>query len=207
MLLFVRHGETESNRLRIVQVPETPLNERGRAQAARAAARLGGELEERSGATVRLISSDHERAHETARALARRLDLAIELEPGWQERNFGEHRGRSYADIGVDIMAPHHVPPGGESWQVFHDRVALSFKRLAGELEGPDVTVVVVHGLVLYSLALHHLDLGELAPPMRWANTSFTQVSSRAPFPVSVLNCTQHLDGSVSDDQHAVSGI
>jgi broad specificity phosphatase PhoE len=41
-ILLVRHGETEGNRKRAFQQPETPLSERGVAQARQLGERLAG---------------------------------------------------------------------------------------------------------------------------------------------------------------------
>jgi len=111
-IFLIRHGETASNAARIVQVPETPLNERGIAQADRLAARL-------SDRGIRLIlSSDLERARMTAARLAAVLDVPVAYDAGLQERNYGDLRGRAYQELDFNIHAPGFAPPGGEepSW-------------------------------------------------------------------------------------------
>ena len=54
---------------------------------------------------------------------------------------------------------------------------------------------MVTHGLVCRSLAARHLSLadGEVVPE-RWENTSVTIVEAGAPWRVSLLNCTAHLE-------------
>ena len=192
-ILLVRHGETASNIERIVQLPETPLNERGRLQAQRLARRL---------ATLdvgRVLSSDLARARQTAEGLG--ATSAVELEPLLQERNFGELRGRTYASIGRDIFASGCMPPGGESWEVFHRRVDDAWARVVARARRCRGTLVVVtHGLVCRSLAERILALPQaVGAPSRWGNTSLTVVGAETPWPVEMLNCTAHLDGEAAD--------
>ena len=206
MLLIVRHGETASNASRVVQTPDTPLNERGIAQAERLAERLVEHHRQRS--IGRIVASSLRRAEMTAAPVAAALGLPLVIEPLLSERNFGDLRGRAYADIGLDIMAPGYEPPAGEDWPSFHLRVDAAWSRireLARETEGD--SVFVTHGLVCYSLALRRLSLGEgVAPPARWGNTSVTHVDDRAPFPTTRINCCEHLDEATVDGGR-MSGI
>lgn len=191
-ILLVRHGETASNFERIVQVPETPLNERGRLQADR----LGRRLSELGFDAI--VTSDLARAKETAVRLAG--TLPVEEDPLLQERNFGELRGRTYASIGLDIFAPGYAPPGGESWESFHRRVDEAWARVVERSRRGSSLVVVTHGLVCRSLAERVLTLGKgVAAPAQWGNTSLSIVGAEAPWPVELLNCTAHLDGLAAD--------
>ena len=206
MLLIVRHGETASNAARIVQVPETPLNHRGVAQAARLAERLVEH--DRKRPIGQLVASDLRRAEMTAEPVAEALGLPLVIEPLLAERNFGDLRGRAYADIGLDIMEPGYAPPSGEDWPSFHKRVDQAWSRireLAGEAEGD--SVFVTHGLVCHSLALRHLCLGGgMEQPDRWGNTSVTHVEARSPWRATRINCCDHLDGATADGGQ-MSGI
>jgi len=206
VLLIVRHGETASNAARIVQVPETPLNERGMAQAERLAARLAER--HRSQPIGQVVASDLRRAEMTAEPVAEALGLPLVIEPLLAERNFGDLRGRAYAEIGLDIMEPGYAPPSGEDWPSFHRRVDRAWDRirqLAREVEGD--SVFVTHGLVCHSLALHHLHLGDgVEQPDRWGNTSVTNVEARAPWRTTRINCCDHLDQATADGGQ-MSGI
>lgn len=199
MLLIVRHGETASNAARIVQAPETPLNDRGVAQAVRLAARLVEHHRERPIGQV--VASDLRRAEMTAEPVADALGLPLLIEPLLAERNFGDLRGRAYADIGLDIMAPGYAPPSGEDWPSFDRRVVRAWSRireLAREEAGD--SVFVTHGLVCHSLALHHLHLdGGMEQPDRWGNTSVTQVEAWPPWRATRINCCRHLDAATAD--------
>jgi len=190
MLYLIRHGETEGNRLRIVQPPDLPLNERGLRQAEALARRL------RSAGIRRILSSHLDRARMTAEALARETGASIEIEPLLEERNFGDLRGRAYASLDFDPMALDYEPPGGESWEAFHQRAVRAWRRVAQASAADGDLAVVTHGLVCHSFALHHLRLEPpLACPERWGNTALTEIERRAPWRVRLLNCVRHLDG------------
>lgn len=93
-ILLVRHGETDSNAEgRIQGQTNTPLNERGRAQAQALADELAGE------SIAAVYSSDLDRARETAEILAARLDLPVVVDPALRERNFGSWEGRTVDEL------------------------------------------------------------------------------------------------------------
>jgi 2,3-bisphosphoglycerate-dependent phosphoglycerate mutase len=190
-LFLIRHGETEGNAQRIVQRPEIPLSPRGVIQAERLARRLAAD------GIVRIVSSDYARAAATAEHLRHATGAPLSFEPLLQERNFGDLRGRPYAELGFDMFEPDYAPPNGETWPVFHERVDRAWTRvqaLAAESGGN--LAVVTHGLVCRSLAARHLILAEgESAPERWENTSLTIVDWPAPWRVRLLNCVAHLDG------------
>lgn len=201
MIYLIRHGETELNATRVVQPSETPLNARGMRQAERLAARLAG-----SG-IVHVLCSDLPRACMTAEPLARAVGARLEHTPLLQERNFGEIRGRAYAELEFDLFALDYAPPGGESWAEFHARVDSAWQRvaaLARQLDGN--LAVVTHGLVCGSVAGRFMALPNgQPPPARWGNTSLTVCDCEPPHAVQLLNCVAHLQGD--DDQAAPSGL
>jgi probable phosphoglycerate mutase len=190
-LFLIRHGETAGNASRIVQRPDIPLSPRGVAQAERLARRLAGE------GIARIVSSDLARAASTAEHLRRATGAPLSFEPLLQERNFGDLRGRPYAELGLDMFAPDYAPPNGETWPVFHARVDRAWARIQELLAagtGGDVAVVT-HGLVCRSLAARHLALAEgQTVPERWQNTSLTIVECPAPWRVRLLDCVVHLE-------------
>jgi probable phosphoglycerate mutase len=202
-IFLIRHGETDLNARRVVQPPDAQLSARGEAQAGRLAERLA-----RYG-VGRILTSDLERARATAAAIERETAVPLELDASLQERNFGAIRGTPYEELGIDIFASDYVPPGGESWAVFHDRVATAWERVrrsAGETTGN--LAVVTHGLVCRVLAERHLRLDEReAPPAVWANTSLTIVEACEPWHVARLNCTEHLDTQTSGSPLDPSGL
>jgi probable phosphoglycerate mutase len=210
LIYLIRHGETPGNRERRVQVPETPLSDRGLAQAARLAARL------REAGLVRLLSSDLARARMTAEAVAEVTGLPLELDPLYQERNFGDLRGTLYADLEFDLFAPHVEPPGGESWSDFDARVdrAWAHARAAAHAAGGPIAVVT-HGLVCHSLVSRHLHgaaaVAAGGAPLRFGNTSLSMLrpgpTDDAPWQIDLLDCTAHLDAEHADDAASISGL
>ncbi|MDH5675575.1 MAG: histidine phosphatase family protein [Myxococcales bacterium] len=202
MILLIRHGETALNAARVVQPPETPLSERGRAQAAA----LGARLE--SLGIVRIVSSDLRRAAMTAGALAAASGAPIEHQPLLQERNFGDMRGKSYSELPRSFFDRDYHPPGGESYVQFDARVVEAWRwvvEIAAATEGP--LAVVTHGLFCHSAARQCFALEAAQVPMRFGNTSLTEVQRQPPHEVRVLNSTEHLVGELADDRHSASGL
>lgn len=192
-IVLVRHGETAGNAGLILQPPEIPLNERGLAQAERLGERLS-KLQ-----CARILCSDLARAQMTAAPLARRTGLAVELSPLLQERNFGDLRGRSYAELGGNPFAPDFAPPNGETWATFYARVEQAFALILERSRGlSGLLVVVTHGLVCHAIAARHVAPGELVVPDRFDNTSVSHFAAEPPHAVTLLNCTEHLQDELA---------
>jgi broad specificity phosphatase PhoE len=199
MIVLIRHGETVGNAARVVQREDSPLNARGLAQAERLAERialLGAQY---------ILCSDLPRARMTAEPLIHRTGAHTEYTPLLRERHFGDLCGRPYAEIDIDIFQPDFVPPGGESWAAFDERVDRAWARVLelGATVGGNL-VVLTHGLVCSSIASRLLDRTGCEPlPGRWSNTSVTLCAKQAPHRVSLLNCVAHLDAVRDDDDAA----
>ena len=150
--LFIRHGETDWNRQQRFQGQiDVPLNDLGHTQARRLGERLAGEPSEH------LISSDLQRAQQTAAPLATAWQAAPALMPGLREQCFGVLEGLNVPTIKArhpDLWTrwlEHRADfalPGGESLQQFHARVIATVKALAEAHPGRRLTVVT-HGGVL----------------------------------------------------------
>lgn len=213
-IYLIRHGETASNRARVVQLPGTPLSDRGLAQAERLARRLA------DAGIARIVSSDLARARMTAESLAKATGAPLELAPDLQERNFGDHRGTPYSELmdrGLDIFGPDHEPPGGESWAAFHARVDRAWEA-AGRLaaETPGHLALVTHGLVCHSIAARLTEppaglapgsFGRDGPPIRFGNTALSILEGPAPWRFGLFACTAHLEGGLDDDGNSPSGL
>ena len=202
-LIFVRHGETALNVAQTVQPADTPLSSRGRLQAEHVAERLA------TADVVAIISSDLLRALQTAERIALRTGIAIERDALWQERNFGDWRGRRWQDLGLDPRTTGETPPGGESVASFQARVALAFGRLAQrDPVAPGAIVVVTHGLVIRALLEAHLVRPAGAGAgLTLGNTSVTIAARQAPYAVTVLDCLAHLDEASRHDQGSAAGL
>lgn len=207
-ILLIRHGETEGNRTRVIQRPDIPLSERGLDQAGRLAERL------RTSPIDEIWSSPLARARMTADALSRATGVAVREQGELEERNLGDLRGTAYVDLDFDPFEPDYVPPGGESWTVFYDRVDRVWEQVERRWfdhfarRAPDRHLAVVsHGLFLRSLierrllgpeerAAHEARHGDF----RLGNTALTIVAPQGPEPgrsphrLELLACTAHLD-------------
>ena len=158
-VLLCRHGETTWNHERRVQGwAPTSLTDRGREQARALATHVAAEYD-----LDRIVTSDLERAAETARFLGRATGVDPELDPGWRERSFGRFQGLSYLELfeGYPEFALGHSgyaaaeaePEGGESLLAMRERVLDAWDGLLAGLGGADATVAVVtHGGPLYAV-------------------------------------------------------
>lgn len=211
-VLLIRHGETDGNRTRTMQVPETPLNERGFNQAAKLGERVAKEFH-----VHRIICSDLERAMNTAQAVSKTTGKSLELSSLLQERSVGDLRGKKYDDLmknGIRPFDPEYCPPNGESLPVFAERVnqAWEFVLACAETvpEGK-VLAVVTHGLVLDYLARNHLDIDESLKKethLAFRNTSVTLVDvsqklTNNTFPIvgRIFNDDSHLSKEDKDER------
>ena len=94
---FVRHGETPWNAERRLQGhQDIPLNALGLAQAVAAA----GYLAERHAQVPfsAVVSSDLQRARQTAEAIAGALGMDVQAAPGLRERHYGDFEGKTPAE-------------------------------------------------------------------------------------------------------------
>jgi len=152
-VLAVRHGETDWNAaLRIQGHTDIALNERGRWQAAQLARALADEE------LHAVYSSDLQRAHATAHAVAVNAGLAVQHDLGLRERGFGDFEGLTFAEI--EARNPEHARRwrqrdpgfapggGGESLQRFYARCVATAAALAARHRGQTV-LLVAHGGVL----------------------------------------------------------
>lgn len=193
---LIRHGETAFNAKRVVQHPETPLSEVGKRQAQQLAERL------RACDFSCILTSDYQRALQTAEPLQQSTRAPLVVEPLLRERNFGLHRGQTYEALqeqGIDLFAEHYAPPGGEHGIDFQQRVDAAFARIAArvaEAQPGQGLAVVTHGLVCQSIVARKARvLPEMETPgYGWTNTSVTILEPGAPWQVTLLNCARHLD-------------
>ena len=180
-IVLVRHGETASNAQRVLQHPDTPLSERGLAQARRVAERLARTR------IAEIVASDYARALTTAELIRDASGSPLAIDPELRERNFGDLRGRAYADLGFDPFEPGYCPPAGESWDDLHQRVDRLWQRACQRAAGLSGDLVLVtHGLVCHSLVSRRIELaGATCGP--FANTSVTIVDAAPPWRLQLL--------------------
>ncbi len=168
-LLIARHGETRDNASgRWQGWNDSPLTEKGVAQAAELARRLAGER------IVAVYASDLGRAAHTARLAIPRLDLAPHLSPALRERNVGVFSGLTGPEVEArhpDALGRRTVdgvldwaPPEGESFRQILAR-ALPFLESvrathggAPNVDGGQSVLIVTHGGVIRLLAAYATD-------------------------------------------------
>lgn len=205
-LVLARHGQTADNANHVFQGQGGKgLDERGRAQARHLAARLA---RHDAGITA-IVSSDLERAVETARFAATALALEPTTDLELREIDVGAWTGKSYREIeerypeewaawnaGLDIRRG-----GGETYAELAERIDRALVRIARANEGGRV-LVVSHGGAIRSWVSKLLGLGDVARRALGgvSNTAVTVVefteASSTPFRLHTWNDAAHLEGA-----------
>jgi probable phosphoglycerate mutase len=163
-IILIRHGETAWNAERRLQGHlDIPLNAEGERQAKLLAEALAPE------SIDLIVSSDLQRARQTAQAVATLRDMPVHVEPGLRERCYGGFEGLLYSEIerrfpaefaawqarDVDAI----LPDGkncGETFRAFYTRATDAILAIAGAHSGQTIALVA-HGGVLecaYRMAL-----------------------------------------------------
>ena len=204
-IIAVRHGETAWNvDTRIQGHLDIALNDTGQWQARQVARALAAEP------LTAVYSSDLQRAHATAHAIAQASGAPLVPEPGLRERSFGALEGRTFAEIETELPEqarrwrqrdPHFAPEGGETLVQLRERIAATTHRLAAQHSG-GLIVLVAHGGVLD--VLYRLATGqELQAPRTWqlANASINRLLW-TPQGLTLVGWadTQHLDTGSRDE-------
>lgn len=210
-IIAVRHGETAWNvDTRIQGQLDIGLNAQGRWQAERVGAALAEE------SIDHIYSSDLERAHTTAQAIARHARNStareVALHQGLRERGFGSFEGETWADIAQKWpdqslrwkqRDPHFAPPGGETPTELLARVSATVNDIAARHTGEHI-VLVAHGGVmdmLYRLATRQ----EIHAPRTWhlGNAAINRLLW-TPESLTLVGWgdVRHLDGDALDESN-----
>lgn len=146
--ILVRHAQSVANAERFLSGHlDVPLTEQGRDEARALGALL------RPHAIARVVSSDLQRARDTAWLALEGRTRAVRMHEGLRERHLGAWGGigpdEAEAVGAWDVLTSfERSPPGGESLHAVCVRATRTLARLP---EGP-VTLVVAHGGVLRGL-------------------------------------------------------
>jgi probable phosphoglycerate mutase len=188
-IYLIRHGQTNGNRDRIVQTPDTPLSELGQQQAKQLAQTF------QNISIEKIICSDYIRTQQTAAPLRSLKQSTFTLEPLLRERSFGDLRGRPYEEIDVDFFAESFAPPNGETQQQFIERVNLAWEFVLTTYQNMQGSLIVMtHGLVLRELIKQHLIVDDTILPLSdFQNTCITEVNGTDKKTVLRLCDAQHL--------------
>jgi broad specificity phosphatase PhoE len=204
-LILVRHGETPWNvTLQYQGHANVPLNERGREQARRAAARLRG-LEVRA-----LYASDIARAWETAEIIGAAIGQTPTPMPELREIDVGQWEGLTPEELYrrfPDHMAEYRRDPartvrlGGESYAQLQARALMALQRIQESHAQGEVVVAVSHGGTIRALLCHviGLDLGNFGR-MWLDNGSLTELRlGRNGWRLMRLNDAAHVEDMVAE--------
>lgn len=197
-LILVRHGETAANTSRVWHgSTNTPLSERGLAQARR----VGVHLAEALAATpaAALYTSPLERAAHTAREIGAALGLEPSVDPDLAEYALGSWEGRAYQELleAEDFWRrirddPDFAPDGGESVRQVATRFARALARIAAAHPGGRA-VAVSHGGAI-SLGLGWLLEGRLSSWHRvMGNCAVTELVIHPAPRLLRFNAVEHL--------------
>jgi len=178
---LLRHGESVGNaQSRWQGQSDYPLTERGRAQARALAERWQSEQEKFD----LIIASPLTRAKETAEIIASALNVQVELDSIWLERDIGEMEGLTIDEV-RQRPQPAYVTPynsiggnGEGDWELY----LRAGKALHGLLQRPPGSYLVVsHGGMLNQLMHAIVGIAHQADPsgvrFHFENTSFARVT------------------------------
>ena len=213
-LILIRHGQTTYNATRRMQGHlDTELSAEGYAQAEVAARMLGDRQ------ITKILSSDLQRAQETARVIGEALGLDYVTDARLRETHLGQWQGRSAEEVDAEFPGaravwrhdPTWAPPGGES----RVDVALRARPVIDELmrthnewdNGP--VLIVGHGGAIAALTCHLLGFSypQYALLSGLKNTHWSQLTARPLFdaarplepatfsPATVDTATWYFDG------------
>ncbi len=186
-LYFIRHGETDWNKLQRYQgQTDIPLNDTGRAQAARNGQMLS-EVLGASKTTLDFVSSPLVRASETMEIVRANMGLTprpFATDDRLKEQNFGHWEGQIWGELPTldpDGFAARKAntwnwtPRGGENYEMVRVRVQSWLAGLARD------TVVVSHGNISRSVRgiLLGLDTA-VVPKLEVPQDKFLRIKSGA---------------------------
>ena len=196
VLTLLRHGETHANVDGVWHgAIDTPLTDRGLAQAARVAARVS-----ESYADVSALYASHlQRARRTAEAIAEAIGLDVRVDSDLSEYDLGSWEGKTYRDLHVEHALwqrmkddPDYAPHGGESPRQVAGRFTGALRRIAADHPGERV-VVVTHGGAL-SIGLAEILEGDYREWTRVMDNCAVSELVLAPEPSLLsFNLTSHL--------------
>ena len=216
-LIMLRHGQTEYNATRRMQGHlNTKLSPVGFEQAAAAAEFLTRKN------IVKIVSSDLDRAFDTATVIGQRLNLPVEKDKRLRETHLGLWQARSHEEVdqlypGMRALWRHDAtwaPPGGESRVEVARRARPVVTELMQSLPDWDSATVllVAHGGVISALTSNLLELqvqqyplfsglgntcgSQLTARPRWSAADSQKQSTPPEFsPATVADAQWYLDG------------
>jgi broad specificity phosphatase PhoE len=205
-ILLLRHGITDSNAGGVLQghLP-TPLNDLGHRQAEQ----LAGRVAQWTPRVRAIVSSDLRRATQTTSYLASSLQIEPTFDSAWRERGLGEFEGKTVGQKRMwDAASGEETPPGAESVEAFHARIAAALSDMRRRFADQDPVAIVTHGgairVILRMLNDGRLPLAPNQPKPEVAligNCSIWHLTHNgAGWAVACANDVGHLDEETSAD-------
>jgi len=161
-LILIRHGQTTwSVEQRYQGKTDIPLDETGQRQAEALAQRFAGQRVDA------IYSSDLQRAHQTAAAIAQATGVPVIPDQRLRETSFGLWEGLTYPEIQErwpqELAAWQDnplvsLPPQGENLTQLTQRVAGAVRDVE-QKHSRQVVVIVSHGGVVRAIICHALSL------------------------------------------------
>ena len=207
-VIFLRHGESVGNaESRWQGQADYPLTEKGRQQAQALAKRWLDEKRQFN----RIVTSPLNRACETAEIIGAALNVPVETDPIWMERNIGQVEGltaeevnRRYPNRG--FITPFSAILGNEGegdWELY----LRGGQALQGLLRrAPGRYLVVSHGGILNQVMYAVIGVTPQAnfsgPRFRFNNTGFAHVIYHPDthrWQINTINDHAHWNGKDSD--------
>ena len=203
---LIRHGETAWNdEGRAQGQSDTPLNARGRAQAALTGTRLAP-LEFEAA-----YSSDLQRVSHTAEAILDGRDMAFAKMKSLREKAFGEWEGMTFEEVERNHPSMFRrlfdedvdfAPPGGESDNDLHIRMQSAAKELLAKHHDSEGNILVVgHGGSLRGLIASMMGMpAEYMWRLRLSNCSISVINTfDGGAALELLNDTSHLGDVINE--------
>lgn len=166
---LIRHGETDWNAAQRLQGwRDIPLNDMGKNQA-KSVQRF---LDQQRIAFDGVLSSDLQRAIQTAQIAFAQHQYPIEQIPALRERNYGIYEGHPWQSLTqlpnepapkINLRDPNLDVPEGESLLTFHQRIIEAFNQIA--LQRPNQKLAVIaHGGVI-EMVWRYIQQADLSTP------------------------------------------
>ncbi|MDA0769772.1 MAG: histidine phosphatase family protein [Chloroflexi bacterium] len=197
---MVRHGETDWNiEGRAQGQTDTPLNEKGHAQAKMLGSRLAG-VE-----FAAAYASDLTRVMETAKPIVAGRAVELQTMPELREKRYGQLEGMSFKEVEAqypDVFKQlfdediDFAPPEGESDSDVYRRVGSATETLKSAHDGDSNVLIVAHGGSLRAMMVSVLNMpAEYMWRFKLANGSLSVVSlyKCGGVTLDLLNDTSHL--------------
>ena len=149
-IFFIRHGETDKN-------VGNKLHEKGDIETLN---KVGIEQIEKTAEALKnanisvIFFSREQRAQESSEILSNILECSSILVDGFEERSWGIYSNRPWSDV-KKVLDPltlderyNYVPPEGESWKSFEERLIEALRESIKRGNGENIGIVTHGGAI-----------------------------------------------------------